>query len=136
MKKICLCCQRELDVSAFGINPNNPDGFQSWCKECINEYGRKRKEYRLLGGVKYCRKCHQFKPRTDFNKNSNHKDGLQSYCKECDREHGKLRNGTTGVYRLPKLFNDLSVCSVDEIMEELRRRGYKGKLTKTEEIEI
>lgn len=126
-----------MPVSEFLASSSTPDGYQSWCRECINEYSHKKKEYKALGGVKFCRKCHRMLPRTEFNKCANHKDGLQSYCKECDREHGKLRNGTTGTYKVEEIHSlSLTEYSVRELLAELRNRGYKGEIYKTEKLSI
>ena len=33
--------------------------------------------------MKQCRKCQEWKPRTEFSRHPGNKDGLQSYCKIC-----------------------------------------------------
>lgn len=134
--KICKCCQKEKPVSEFLTSTSTPDGYQSWCRDCINEYSHKKKLYKALGGVKYCRKCHRMLPRTEFNKCTSHKDGLQSYCKDCDREHGRLKNGSTGVYKEEHNSYDLTKFSTGQILSELRNRGYKGEIYKTEKLSI
>jgi len=38
--KLCLKCNRTLDVLQFGNRKKNLDGLQNWCKECFNEANR------------------------------------------------------------------------------------------------
>lgn len=98
--------------------------------------------------TKVCSKCKRELPTSEFYKASNAKDGFYGYCKECSREqvrkHKMKRRGQmTG---LPKNFlesasgggidNPLSAFSPRELMEELRRRGYRGKLEYTSVIDI
>lgn len=98
--------------------------------------------------TKVCSKCKRELPTSEFYKNSNAKDGFCGYCKECSREqvrkHKMKRRGQmTG---LPGNFfesvsgggsdNPLSAFSPRELMEELRRRGYRGKLEYTSVIDI
>lgn len=40
--KRCSHCGKELPVSMFHRSSNSSDGYQSWCKPCINEDARNR----------------------------------------------------------------------------------------------
>lgn len=149
--KVCKRDGAVKPVTEFWKSKTTRDGLQSWCKECMTEYKRENKRARqiYLGGVKLCKKCREIKPKTEFNACHAHKDGLQSYCKKCDREHGRLRNGTTGEYRQPdKVKNaaaeqisldfgkDLSAFTLRQLLDELKRRGYTGELTRTDTVKI
>lgn len=136
--KKCARCERMLPASCFAKNVTSPNGLQSWCKECAQEYSHARIVYKDVG-VKMCKKCRRFLPKTDFNASSSHSDGLQTYCKECDREHGRLRNGTTGEYKpapIALALPDITKVATQQLVDELKRRGYTGKLTISSEIEI
>lgn len=34
MKKICILCKKELDVSFFNKSSSNKTGYQNWCRSC------------------------------------------------------------------------------------------------------
>lgn len=40
--KKCTHCGKELPVSMFHKSSSSSDGYQAWCKPCINEDARKR----------------------------------------------------------------------------------------------
>ena len=132
----CKRCQKDKPVTDFTPSATTPDGLQSWCTECISLYTKLSAEAKNkgLGGVKFCRKCHEIKPRTEFYPSMTHKDGLQTHCKAFDKEHGRLRNGTTGEYR--DIHEELNKYSSRQLADELKLRGYEGNLKKVEELII
>lgn len=69
---------------------------------------------------RYCRKCKQWLPISRFNK---YGVGIRHVCKAC--EHN-IKNPS-------EKFIDFTSR---ELIEELRRRGYKGKLTYIEVTEV
>lgn len=71
--------------------------------------------------TKKCSKCGRTLPADKFHKNSKSKDGLYSYCKDCTKERDSLR----GKKRRQESIKDFTAR---ELMEELARRGYTGKL--------
>ena len=86
--------------------------------------------------TKVCNCCGRELPITMFYKNSFTNDGLQYMCKDCAKEHS--RNGR--IKEQSKRYMDylgknaqtvLSELSDDCVIEEIRRRGYKGELTKS-----
>ena len=81
---------------------------------------------------KRCPKCGRMLPMSEFYTMTSRPDGHSSYCKECNREHGRLRNGTTGEYRTNPT---LTEATDKQLYDELKRRGYEGKLTKTSTLE-
>ena len=98
--------------------------------------------------TKKCAKCGRELPVSEFYANKKAKDGLHSYCKECIRERRKNKRNAVKIERkaLPKDFfspasgggsdNPLSKFTPRELMEELKRRGYRGKLEYTSVIDI
>lgn len=80
--------------------------------------------------TKKCACCGQELPTTEFHVSNRHKDGLQSYCKSCIKEKNKqyYKNSIGGGNELLKDFTPR------QLIEELKARGYKGKLYYTNEI--
>ena len=103
--------------------------------------------------TKVCKKCGQELPVEYFGKNSATKDGLQIYCKDCqktwvkqkrERDKEKLIKMAKGEV-VDKTEKDqradtwdkksdaracLDVLPDSELLAELRRRGYEGKIHK------
>jgi hypothetical protein len=81
-----------------------------------------------------CSKCGQEKPIADFYVSKRNSDGLDFYCKEC-------RNETTKAHRLrlkEKANKNVEIENVPAtiLIEELRRRGYRGELELIQRVEI
>lgn len=100
---------------------------------------------------KRCAYCGRLRPREAFNRRTSAKDGLQSYCKSCQAKDKQRRKGMTpeeagettrkGLAMIqtmleeheptqgaiPSLFTeDLAGVSTDDILGELKARGYVG----------
>lgn len=102
--------------------------------------------------TKKCPQCGRELSVEEFHKNANSKDGLYTYCKECSRERNKLRGEKrrrqTEIIAsfFPKALYEKSAGGGDddplskftprELIQELARRGYKGKLSYVYEIDI
>ena len=107
--------------------------------------------------TKVCKKCGQELPLEYFSKNTRAKDGLQIYCKDCqkalvkarrERDKDNLRkicqeeiNGNSGEdgrkdmwYEKAEARTYLEALPDSEILAELRRRGYIGRLSKKIEV--
>ena len=82
--------------------------------------------------TKHCPRCGRDLQLDEFYKNSKAKDGLQWMCKDCAKEANKQ---TPAASKTPS-DNPLSSYTPRQLMEELARRGYKGKLTFTQIIDI
>jgi hypothetical protein len=83
---------------------------------------------------KKCSKCGQEKPITDFYVSRTKIDGLDCYCKKC-------RNEITKEYRsrlVEKANKNVEIENVPAtiLIEELRRRGYRGELEFIQRVEI
>lgn len=81
--------------------------------------------------TKVCKKCGRELPLTMFNKGKS-SDGKDSYCKQCRNEVSRA------YYKLKKLRQgnplnpDLEGFTPQQLITELRARGYEGTLTYTE----
>lgn len=71
--------------------------------------------------VKRCYKCGRVLPIEQFYKNRSMPDGLQTACKDCIKERDKERQNRRKATKIEKFTSR-------ELMEELARRGYRGKL--------
>ena len=83
--------------------------------------------------IKRCKKCGRELPLSHFHHDSRLKDGLKNACKECQALY------TRDFYAKKKEEKEstpLSKFTPRELIEELRRRGYKGKLQYVYEVVI
>lgn len=80
--------------------------------------------------MKRCGKCGRDLPESEFYRKEKSPDGLQSYCKTCQSlsSRGIKKNGGGNP--------DLPNFTPRQLIEELRARGYKGKLIYTKEITV
>lgn len=85
--------------------------------------------------TKVCKRCGRELPTTEFSKDKSYPDGLNYICKECQRkaqrESYERRKATSVLHS-----EELQKFSPRELMDELKRRGYKGKLTFLYEITL
>ena len=92
--------------------------------------------------TKICGHCGRELPLTSFSKCAGNPDGYQYRCKECQAESSKRSyakkkakagemNTNTNIEE-----NPLSAFKPRELIQELVRRGYRGKLTYTHTIEL
>lgn len=51
--KYCPSCNKEKDYSEFSKNKRQPDGYQSWCKQCGSDYNRQYRRNHLIEHRKY-----------------------------------------------------------------------------------
>ena len=107
--------------------------------------------------TKVCKKCGQEFPLEYFSKNTRAKDGLQIYCKDCQKALVKERRerdkanllkicqeeiiGNSGEdgrkdmwYEKAEARTYLEALPDSEILTELRRRGYIGRIYKKIEV--
>lgn len=79
--------------------------------------------------TKKCSICGKTLPLSAFYSNSSSKDGHHSCCKECYKQRNKkFYEAAKEKLRTSRLAD----FTPRELMEELRRRGYEGKLYYTE----
>lgn len=87
--------------------------------------------------TKVCSHCGRELPVSEFNKRSASSDGLQNWCRDCMRKsHNESYSRRRALSSLSHddAPNPLASFKPRALIEELRRRGYKGKLTYTHEI--
>lgn len=83
--------------------------------------------------TKVCKCCGRELPIEMFNKHKKNSDGLQTYCKECQRQ-----KNTENYNRKVKTSenSELSKFTPRELINELRKRGYKGTLIYEQQIKL
>lgn len=92
--------------------------------------------------TKVCARCKQEKPLSEFGVKKRTKDGLNPYCKDCIREYTKeLKNKKKERIEQLELvekegIKNLANYTPRQLIEELSRRGYRGKLRYTYEIDL
>ena len=89
--------------------------------------------------TKKCKQCGSILPMTEFAEDRRSKDGYRKICKACAGVHEKRGADpvTTIVKRSIKGgIEALKGISPQELIAELRFRGYHGKLTYTREVVI
>lgn len=87
--------------------------------------------------TKICKQCGRELPLDSFAKHHISKDGHMAYCNSC-REEQRKQSPLGGGKMVVKPINggnpDLAPFTPRELIEELKVRGYKGKLTIEREI--
>lgn len=87
--------------------------------------------------TKVCSHCGRELRVSEFNKRSASSDGLQKWCRDCMRKsynESYSRRRASSTLSHDDASNPLASFKPRELIEELRRRGYKGKLMYTHEI--
>lgn len=84
--------------------------------------------------MKTCVKCGRELPEEMFYKNSNYSDGLMSLCKDCYNERRKNARRANNVSK--GCNPELEKFTPRELIQELKARGYKGKLEYVQTIEL
>ena len=78
--------------------------------------------------TKRCPKCGRELPTYDFGYDRRRKDRLQRYCRDCTNilqaEWRQLKKAAPDIHR--RIY--LQTATLDEILEELRKRGYTGNI--------
>lgn len=91
-RKICTCCNRELDISSFYFRQDQ-NNYRYECKECILkhdgvvEIGKKTNAIENgKAGLRKCTKCKEIKSLdTDFSVSKHGYLGRQHSCKACQK---------------------------------------------------
>ena len=85
--------------------------------------------------TKKCAKCHKDLPVTAYWKDKRNKDGLNCYCKECMKTFS-AKARTIAKIEKPDRSRPLKNIPLEEIVVELRLRGYEGELKKIDTLTI
>ncbi len=157
--KECNRCHRVLPITEFHRNHTRKDGYQCQCKDCQRELAHlmyvKREEAKQteqpleVPTTKVCAKCGRELPVENFGHTKNNKNGLKSYCKDCENENCRKyrakRYGSpkreqksktldvpviNSLLSAPDAVPALSTFKDEEIIQELRHRGWHGAITK------
>lgn len=124
--KVCKKCGRELPAEAFGRHHRTKDGLQPICKECRSKmekgnpkYGRRKKDGTVSIPAAHAQEVRDFIE-------SKHSGKAKEAIRD-DSAHRKIVEDLIDHDTL-RYFNDLDLCN------ELRRRGYDVKCSKTIEL--
>lgn len=85
--------------------------------------------------TKVCNVCHRELPLSNFHRCKKNKDGYQYACKECQKAKNSEHTRNIALLKA-KIDMGLAGYTPRELMAELKRRGYTGKLQYTEVKEI
>lgn len=88
---------------------------------------------------KTCTKCKRVLPLSSFYRNHRHKDGHHYECKECHNQSvqiSKAKRKARAEKSEHELLFSLTNAGINEIIDELRKRGYSGELRYTKTISI
>ena len=83
--------------------------------------------------TKICSRCGRELPLENFNNKAASEDGKQSYCKDCVKAYNMQ---SAVAKKAMQEENPLSAFKPRELIEELRKRGYRGKLQYVYEITL
>ena len=117
MKKCCHC-GRILPVTEFRRHKKSPDGLQYACKECQVEMTTKAKQKRTENRKKVIREAQK----------EVIKEKILAGDPEIKVQEVEVVNHLTDPPAVPLIA--LEFASDDQIVDELRRRGYQGNIIK------
>lgn len=83
--------------------------------------------------TKICKGCGKELPLSDYHKDERMIGGHKNYCRECV---SKQEEEKKKVKKAMQEDNPLSAFKPRELIEELRKRGYRGKLQYVYEITL
>ena len=91
--------------------------------------------------TKVCKRCGRELPLHEFGRHTRTADGLQTYCRECcaasvKRARKKKADKKVLEVMHVKDANPLVVFTNQELLDEIKRRGYTGYLKHVEEISL
>jgi len=129
--KCCFKCKKIKLIEEFSKNKYTKDGFQSWCRSCLNNALKKSCQKRVEGKLlikkiknKKCCKCKKIKSLKCFVKDLTRADGYVSMCKKC-------RSKNTMEWNKKKYKEDIFFrfrkCVSDTIRKALKDNGGTKK---------
>lgn len=91
--------------------------------------------------TKVCKRCGRELPLHEFGRHARTADGLQTYCRECCAESVKRARKKKADKKVLEVMrvkdaNPLIVFTNQELLDEIKRRGYTGYLKHVEEISL
>lgn len=117
--KKCAKCGRVLTVDNFSKSSRAKDGLQSYCKECASKSA--------MGSIEKKKKGNIAGAKTGFQPTDAPKPTISA---QETVERRVLGGAAYKVYAHP----ELARFSPRQLIEELRERGYRGKLTYSVEV--
>jgi hypothetical protein len=102
MKK-CKMCNKNRDISNYHIKKNSKDGFDNFCKDCIqikkNLYQDKRNkyfekysiQYNYICPTKICATCKERKNKNEFYSHKRNADKCDFECRVCSKKRKNRR---------------------------------------------
>lgn len=86
--------------------------------------------------TKVCKRCGRELPLHEFGKHARTADGLQVYCRECSKE--AMKNTRMKKVKEVALLKKSSIAAFEdqELLDELKRRGFSGYLKRVVEFSI
>ena len=104
--KQCSKCKQTKEASCFNKHPKTKDGLKSWCKPCLSEYNKKRREKRkknrleetdLPEGHKRCAQpsCNKVFPLSHFQSTHSRRTKLTTTCEKCRAIQKKTQENPT-----------------------------------------
>ena len=86
--------------------------------------------------TKVCKRCGRELPLHEFGRHARTADGLQVYCRECTKQ-AMMRTRKKKVEKEEaKAKSGIASFDTDDILNELRRRGFTGYLKQVVEISV
>ena len=86
--------------------------------------------------TKVCKRCGKNQPIENFYANAKAADGLQCYCKACKREMNREFQRKNRYKDVKALNPALEDFQPNELIAELRARGYYGELKVTKTVKV
>lgn len=125
--KVCSKCGIEKELSLFGKQASNKDGYRGVCKECM--YGHSPlKKYRRSDDLsdKECTKCHEILPIHSFMFIDKAQKYRSSYCNTCRNKDIENKRDYT-FYRKRRLKRDYNITE-DEFDNMLISQNSKCRI--------
>lgn len=114
LTKVCSRCGRELPIESFGRHPKTRDGYQPVCRECRSEE-MKGKAQGTMFERKMRKEAEAEKPKIQKPK------GRPKKAEQTTEPEPKPSAAQRAIV----------VITDDELIAELRRRGWTGTITQT-----
>ena len=86
--------------------------------------------------TKVCKRCGRELPLHEFGKHARTADGLQVYCRECAKESVRKTRAVKFEKAVLKEKIAISAFADQDLLDELKRRGFSGNLKRTVEYSV
>ena len=86
--------------------------------------------------TKVCKRCGRELPLHEFGRHARTADGLQVYCRQCSKEAMMRTRKRREQKAEERAKSGLQAFDTDDLINELRRRGFSGYLKQVVEISV